>query len=179
MQALAWPSVALVVLLVYRRRFARLLGDNLRRLKAGPIEAEWEKAAEEARATIEAAETLPAVGGTPQERAGAMLKAARIFIEINPPEAVRLGWNSVAWELDALAEREMGRVPGEVHGLRQTLLASNPGASAVLERLRRLRNVGMHQPEELTSERAQEFVDLVEDFLTLLSKPRGSDGGTA
>lgn len=43
-QALAWPLVVLVALLLLRPAIAELLGrEGLRRLKAGPLEAEWER----------------------------------------------------------------------------------------------------------------------------------------
>jgi hypothetical protein len=59
-QPLAWPSVVVIVLLLYRRRVAQLLGSNLRRLTVGPVAAEWEDAVQETQATIEAAEAFPA-----------------------------------------------------------------------------------------------------------------------
>jgi hypothetical protein len=42
--AIAWPVVVLVIVFVLRRSIVTLLGrDGLRRLKAGPVEAEWER----------------------------------------------------------------------------------------------------------------------------------------
>ncbi|PWU44491.1 hypothetical protein DLJ46_25725 [Micromonospora globispora] len=163
-QALAWPSVALVVLLVYRRRIAQLLGDNLRRLKAGPIEAEWEQVAEEARATIETAEALPA-DDEPTDRVTAALNAARAWADSNGAEALQLGWTAVAWAIDEWAESEY-----ETGGRRRRLAVANPAAAGVLARLRQLREIGMREGYELTPQHSQDFLDLVEDFIGLLRK---------
>jgi hypothetical protein len=38
---LAWPAVALAAVLIFRHRLRELLGERLRSLKAGPVEATW------------------------------------------------------------------------------------------------------------------------------------------
>jgi len=40
-QTLAWPLTVLIVVLSFRRKINVLLGDRLKSLKAGPVEAEW------------------------------------------------------------------------------------------------------------------------------------------
>lgn len=161
-QALAWPSVALVVLLVYRRRVSQLLGDNLRRLTVGPIQAEWEQVAQEARATIEAADKLSEISDSADNRSVALLRAARTFIEFNPDEAIRFAWAAVVWAIDDYVDTGKFDLPSF------RLRDANPGAAAVLERLRQLRDLA---PHERTPEHAREYTDLVEDFLELLRKP--------
>ncbi|GAB3853799.1 hypothetical protein GCM10029963_45700 [Micromonospora andamanensis] len=171
-QALAWPSVVLVVLLAYRRRVAQLLGDNLRRLTVGPFEAEWDRVAGEVRASVEAASQLRAIGDEP-EGVPAMLNAARAWVDINPAEAIRLGWVGVVWALDEWAEREMETMRLDRRPERP-LSATHPGAAAVLRELRALRDLGTERPGDLLPRHAREFVQLADDLVGLLAKPARS-----
>ncbi|MEW2429779.1 hypothetical protein AB0877_17350 [Micromonospora sp. NPDC047644] len=41
LQTVAWPLTVLIVVLLFRKKINGLLGDRLRRLTAGPVEAEW------------------------------------------------------------------------------------------------------------------------------------------
>jgi hypothetical protein len=154
-QALAWPTVAAVVLLAYRRRISSLLGDNLRRLKAGPIEAEWEKVAEETRATIEAVEAAPDTGDSGEfSYIENSLKGARNLAYREPGVAIEYAYEA-AW------------ATFESH--RHQLL--NPGAAVAFNRLKRMLRVIGDQGREATPEQAREFIELVEEFLRLLDKP--------
>ncbi|MEW2331206.1 hypothetical protein AB0880_25775 [Micromonospora chersina] len=40
-QTVVWPLTVLIVVLLFRKKINGLLGDRLRRLTAGPVEAEW------------------------------------------------------------------------------------------------------------------------------------------
>lgn len=179
-QALAWPAVVVAVLVAYRRRVSDLLGDNLRRLKAGTIEAEWEKVAEEARATIEAVDALPDISDGQGERSDVvkLLGLARAFVDVEPRLAIRHAWDAALLAFEAHLPSGEGlreiRTFGKLLKTVRTRGLVNPGAALVLEQLRTLRNVGIHsagQAEETTAEQAKEFIQLVEDFLTLLEKP--------
>ncbi|MEV6811887.1 hypothetical protein [Micromonospora sp. NPDC051296] len=52
-KALAWPIVVVVIAIMYRRHIRGLLDTGLKRIKAGPFEAEWDRAAAETRAALE------------------------------------------------------------------------------------------------------------------------------
>ncbi|MFC4091939.1 hypothetical protein ACFOYX_24340 [Micromonospora sp. GCM10011541] len=172
-QALVWPAVVVVVLVMYRRRVAELLGDNLRRLRAGPLEVEWEKAAEEVRATIEAVEAVSDASDDDQpSKVEELLTIARSLVNERPPLAIAFAWEAARYAFES-------HLPGEgfedLRGLRKMLARAkarglvNPGAALVFERLFPL---GMLSYEAKgTEEQAREFVDLVEDFRTLLDKP--------
>jgi hypothetical protein len=175
-QALAWPAVVVLVLVVYRRRVSDLLGDNLRRFKAGPIEAEWEKVAEEARATIEAVEAVPDADGGSGEPSDVdkLLSLARAVADTNPASAVAYAYQAARQAFEShLPHRDLHEIPR----LRWRMdVASgrglvNPGAALVFERLSTLGNMSAHQLTEQTPEQAREFVELVEDFRTLLDRP--------
>ncbi|MGC4784760.1 hypothetical protein [Micromonospora zamorensis] len=52
-QTLAWPLTVLIVVLLFRKKINMLLGDRLRRLTAGPVEAEWADSVGVAQAAVE------------------------------------------------------------------------------------------------------------------------------
>src|SRR5262245_61520320 len=58
--ALAWPVTALVIVGAFGNQLRGLLTHELRRLKAGPLEAEWERGLEETRAAVAVQETADA-----------------------------------------------------------------------------------------------------------------------
>ncbi|WBC17585.1 hypothetical protein O7600_12495 [Micromonospora sp. WMMA1998] len=180
-QSLAWPSVVAVVLLVYRRRVSQLLGDNLRRLTVGPIEAEWERVAEETRATIEVAEALPGLeeGNDEYSHIGAMLTKARALIYARPTAAIALGGQAAQEALEAHLPKDDGDLH-HAHLVWPLLKRArergliNPGAALVFEHLQTLRNLVSHtrsDRQEWTAEQAEEYLQLVEDFMALLEQP--------
>jgi hypothetical protein len=52
-EALAWPVAAFGVALLFRAKIAELLSPSMRRLKVGPVEAEWDRTLSEAEADLE------------------------------------------------------------------------------------------------------------------------------
>lgn len=52
-KALAWPSAAIVVAVVFRTQLRSLLTQPVRRVKVGPIEAEWDRTVAEAQVELD------------------------------------------------------------------------------------------------------------------------------
>jgi hypothetical protein len=70
-QAVAWPATVLAVVLVFRKELASLLGHRLKRFRAGPVEAEWDRQLESARDAVESEAPAPvAVGATDEPASG-------------------------------------------------------------------------------------------------------------
>ncbi|MFG3603472.1 hypothetical protein [Micromonospora chersina] len=150
------------------------MNHDLRRIKAGPIEAEWERVVQETRATIQVADAAPEL--VPQDglsEAEQFLAIARSFADSKPPAAVEYAWYAAEDPLykglpqEALEKVRTNRQliqAAKLHGL------LSPGAVVVLERLNDLRNLGVHGAGP-TPHQAREFIELVEDFLTLPDGP--------
>lgn len=51
--SLAWPVAALVIVLMFRSELAGLFSSQMRRLKAGPVEVEWDRQLAEAEVDID------------------------------------------------------------------------------------------------------------------------------
>lgn len=87
---LAWPTAAVVLVLLLRGEIKGLF-RYLKKLKVGPIEAEFERAVNELKATAEAQPQLlpPPEGATPEKQLLLQL------VQINPRSAVLEAWRGV------------------------------------------------------------------------------------
>ncbi|MEU1841898.1 hypothetical protein [Micromonospora chersina] len=181
-QSLAWPSVVAVVLLLYRRRVAQLLGDNLRRLAVGPFQAEWGREVEEVRATIDAAESLPTSkeGEAELSQAQQLLRLARALVRLSPGSSIAYSWQAahVAFEDHLPMDDEEFR---ELRTLKPMLMRARarglikPEAAVVFQQLQRLLFLTHPKVESQkpTAEQAEDYLRLVEEFLVLLDRPAG------
>jgi hypothetical protein len=57
--ALAWPLVVIIIALIFRKKLTELLSERMTRLKAGPLEVEWQRQLSEAQADLEEAGATP------------------------------------------------------------------------------------------------------------------------
>lgn len=89
-EALAWP-VAAVVLVLFLRREIGLMLPLLKRIKAGPLEAEFERELKELRTTTDAELPKVAPSAETQSEATLLVKLA----ELNPRSAVLEAWQRV------------------------------------------------------------------------------------
>ncbi|MEW2385748.1 hypothetical protein AB0873_27165 [Micromonospora sp. NPDC047707] len=149
-----------------------LLGDGLRRFKAGPLEAEWETVAEEARVSIREVATVEAVPGYPTEsKIRYDLETARSMVHLPALSAsfVRLALERA---LTALLPPDY---VDRAYTLKHLLLAAREvgamsgGAFIVGERVVMLASRGAHG--HTTPVQVMELVDLAEDFIALLPLP--------
>ena len=175
--ALAWPVVALVLGLVFRRKLLALI-PTLRRLKAGPVEAEFELAAKQALANAEEVQTpspaetptcLAESGTSKNQLVIAKLREARG----DPAGAILEGWAKVDGELFRLG-LQTGTVvdPLENTGKVYSAVISSgilPAQTASLvKELRDLRNQVAHVKVAPTSEAAQDYLLAVDRAVELI-----------
>jgi len=176
-ESLAWPVVALVLGLVFRRKLVALI-PTLRKLKAGPVEAEFELAAKQVLANAEEVQSQePAEVVTPvtgqvagsDRQVIAKLREARS----DPAGAILEGWAKVDGELFRLG-LQMGTVvdPLENTGkVYNAVMASGilPAQTTSLVReLRELRNKVAHVKVHPTPEAAQDYLLAVDRACELI-----------
>jgi hypothetical protein len=160
--AVAWPLCVVIVVLIFRVQIRALLGRQLRRLKAGPIEAEWDREIQETRAAVVAQEAVLEPGDSDPQDTG-RFDRLRELASAEPSLAVLGGYQAV----DALIQnhaRMAGLPAGHVirpHELIERGVVSGLTMSAV-QGLRSLRNIAAHKPDEITPEQAAEFLELAE-----------------
>jgi hypothetical protein len=171
-QALAWPLVVLVAVLILRPALVELLGrEGLRRLKAGPLEAEWERQISRTEAELDVPPVAPTdLGGLVSDDLGEVARRA--------PAAAVL-------EAFARVERELRRVVGPAPAadrrgavslarlaLERELL---PKATVrAVEGMAVLRNLAAHGRGEVLVEQALEYLTLTDGVLFAVTQ--GGDG---
>lgn len=168
--SLAWPAIVLVLALVFRNAIKSTLGRPLRRMKAGPLEAEWdEKVAE---ALVDVAESPETVHLPP---AGRPLLAERLqpMTEQSPRGAVMAAYAEVEQllrrRLTMAGYAEPDRYPMSARQLaaiaEERGIISRQTADAI-QGATVLRNLAAHGPEdELDQRKAVDFLILADAIL--------------
>jgi hypothetical protein len=119
--SLAWPSAAVVLVVVLRRQLAGLLDGPLQRLKVGPggLEAEWDRA--ERDTAVAAAKSIP-IGSVNEEEADAVeqrLEALAPLVDSTPALVIRQAFDVIESELRHLVDGAGADLPypnSDVHG---------------------------------------------------------------
>lgn len=175
--SLAWPAGAVVVVIVLRRPIGRALNRGVRRLKAGPVEVEFDQELAEVREELRKSPELAAV--EVPALAGRLSDDLARLAEISPRSAVMEAFIRVEARLSELVEgsneptryrsaRQMARLA------RDRGLISDETLTAV-DGLAILRNLVAHSPsEEIDAERARNYLALADAVLfALRPKPAG------
>ena len=183
--SVAWPITAVIAVAVLRQPLASLLRGPMRRLKVGPVEAEWDPVAREVRRELE-------VGGesVPLERTGGVASKVTLpplpeelgrLATVSPETAVLEGYRRVEQELRAiLAVAGYGvDEPATASGLAR--IAEERGyitreTRDAVDGLSVLRNMAAHGQLDVDTARALEFTALSDGVLYSLRRAsRGSD----
>lgn len=176
-EALAWPIVALVLGLVFRRKLLELL-PTLRKFKAGPLEAEFELDTKRALASAEAAQAqIPAIeqdarfdpDGPGKREVIAKLREARG----DPVGAILEGWAKLDGELFRLGvQTGLAFAPVEnTEKVYRAVIESDTLPSetkALVRELRLLRNKVAHSRVVPTAEAAQDYLLAVDRAIELI-----------
>lgn len=158
-RSLAWPLAATILVVILRKPLASILAGRSGRLKAGPLEMEWDRLLEATEASIErtpAMKSLPSESNEIAELApvGAVLQA---YSEIE--RALRQRLESVGVkqeEIQRSGGRQLARVAAD-HGV------VSPETLNSIEGMVLLRNLAAHGQEyELSISRAREYLLLAD-----------------
>lgn len=109
---LAWPSATVVLLLLLRGEINDLF-RYVKKLKAGPVEAEFEREVKELKAAAEAQPQLlpPPEGATPEKQMLLQL------VQINPRSAVLEAWRGVEEASLRVIQNKGSRSEKRIHRL--------------------------------------------------------------
>lgn len=176
-ESLAWPIVTLVLGLVFRRKLLDLI-PALRKLKAGPVEAEFELAAKQvlANAAEASAQDESVAGKVPQELrpADGEKIVARLLNARNDPAGMILeGWAKVDGELFRLGQ-QMGLLVDPLENTQkvyQSVMAADilpVGTKQLVRELREMRNKVAHVKVHPTSDAAQDYLLAVDRVVELI-----------
>lgn len=152
-EAIAWPSVVVAVLLYLRKELPSIV-KSLRKLKFKDMELEFGEAAialaAETKRVVPAAKTGITIQGQDEETVVARLST---IAELSPRAAILEAWLLVEGAAADLLRNQrvttLSANPGPMRireGLRRAEVLTPP-QEAAFERLRRLRNEAVHAPD--------------------------------
>jgi hypothetical protein len=173
--ALAWPVAVAILLVVLRRPVSELLtsgAQRLKRVRVGPVEAEWHEQAAQATAELVAS----TVATNPE--LGAQLRRHRV-IEHDPLKAVTEGIEEVDQTLREMLLKHGVEVPADKDLVGPMALVRIARENGLVEEatvrsidgVSVMSNLAMSDPRGVTGEQALEFRALVDAVLYVL---RGS-----
>ncbi len=160
--SIAWPATALAIIWLLRKEILRLL-PFLSRLKAGPIEAEFEREVAE----IKSDPALQLPPPAPKSLAGRTEQLLQLA-SISPRSAILEAWQGIEFAIRRAGLQRIGGSPPPdvssplrvVRELSQAGLLSNEDVS-LFHDLRGLRNQATHAPDfNPTYEAVRNYIDL-------------------
>ena len=179
-ESLAWPLVTLVLGLLFRKKLLDLI-PAIRRLKAGPLEAEFELSAKQVRtsATEAISQSKPATNGELESKGeGGNEIVEKLLNARNDPSGMILaGWANVDGELFRLGH-QMGDVVDPLTSttkVYESVMSSNvlpEETRRLVGELRELRNKVAHAKVIPTSDAAQDYVLAVDRVIQLIHNYR-------
>ena len=177
--SLAWPVAGIILGLIFRKKLLDLI-PTLRRVKAGPLEAEFELATKQVLAETVAlgskaveAQALPSSSVPSVEETTARLVAART----EPTASIIEGWSALDGELHKLG-RQTGVIGDPLQSQQkvyQEMIGSEllPAETKNLVReLRQLRNQVAHAKVIPTPESAQDYLVAINRVVELIRNYR-------
>jgi hypothetical protein len=163
--SLAWPLTVAASLIALRRHIVALFVQLPKRLRAGPLEIEWD------RTYVHTARTVDPPAKTAHTTPGPSLDTSdlRTLAAESPRAAVVEAAGRIEAELrtrledggNAASSNGMRELARQAHGrgLISDLTTQN------LEGLAILRNLAAHSSEEISADKATEFLDLAEGIV--------------
>lgn len=158
--SLAWPAVLVVLLFLFRQRITELFEQLPKRLKAGPLEVEWDRAV---------AVTATGLVAPRQERAELTLTDDLADLAPLTAAAPRAAVLDAAARVEAALRARFESSDAEVppsHGLRNLARRARDAGlveadtARSIEGLGVMRDLAAHARDDVTPERAREFLTL-------------------
>lgn len=170
---LAWPFAMVIVVLLLRGEIKGLF-RYVKRLKAGPVEAEFEREVKELKATAEAQPSLlpPPEGATPEKQLLLQL------VQINPRSAVLEAWRGIEDASIRVIQTKGFYVPERQSNSPLAVIRSlnkegilNADEVALYHDLRSLRNQAAHASDfSPTTDAALNYIELAGRLRQVLEK---------
>ena len=174
--SLAWPAAIAVAVIVLRRPIGIALGRGVRRLRAGPVEVEFDQELAEVRQELRRS---PELAAGPQRMPDSLGYELAKLTEVSPRAAVLEAYARIEARLTELLA-ETGTDAPRTSGLVLARLARDKGlisdvTVSAVDGLAVLRNVTAHSAtDEIGTERARDYVTLADAVLYAMRAKPGS-----
>jgi hypothetical protein len=180
--SLAWPVTILGVAWYFRRGIAAALARPIRRMRAGPVVAEWEEQA--AEAAVDVAKS-PESGERPPPSPSILSDRLRSIAEQDPRAAVMSAYAEIEQalrrKLIAAGYVDTERRPAGARQLANEAVRRelvSPQISQAVDGLTVLRNLAAHGPtDELDSRKALDYLVLADGVLYAVEAKAASPRG--
>jgi hypothetical protein len=180
--SLAWPLAVVAIALLFRSKLLLLLSPAMKRLKIGPIEAEWDRQAATTEVELEQARVSAPEQRLPSRprpsHVQSALDTARSFLEAGHFNvAVIEGFGAVERSLHALLmDANVSVTELHVRGAGMARLAEKSGlvtheTANSVEGLAVLKNLAAMTDVQTSAQRAENFLALVEGVLFAIENP--------
>jgi hypothetical protein len=174
--SLAWPASVVVVVTVLRRPIGAALNRGIRRLRAGPVEVEFDQELAEVRQELRQSPEL-AAAEVPAKDASLSEELARLA-EVSPRAAVLEAFARIETRLVEVIEEAGAQPASAVGGQALARLAHRQGlisdeTLSAVDGLSVLRNLAAHNPnDDIGVSRARDYIALADAVLfALRAKP--------
>lgn len=177
--SLAWPVAGIVLGLMFRKKLLELL-PTLRKVKAGPLEAEFEMAAKQVLAGTADVVSKEAKTDAPHPTTGSSVgdAAAKLLTARAEPTATIIeGWSTLDGELHKLGRQtgiEIDPLENQLKVYQATMDSDVLPAETkkLVRELRKLRNQVAHAQVVPTPDSAQDYLVAVERVVDLIRNYR-------
>lgn len=167
--SLAWPAAVFGLVVLLRRPLGEALTHGIRRLKAGPLEIEFDQEATEVREEIR---RIPEVAAAEPRRLPVSLadELARL-VEVSPRAAVLEAFARIEERLEDLLEKAGKRPDRRLGGPALARLASGHKLISIetgdaVQGLSVLRNLAAHAPrDDIGTDRTRDYVAMADAVL--------------
>lgn len=184
--SLAWPAGVLAVVIILRKPLGVVLGQGVRRVKAGPVEVEFDQLKAEVREELARSPELAEAQVPSLADSLSLGEELSRLAEIAPETAIVLAYNRIEARLAEMAvdagDWSLGIPPGGralVRLVRQRELISDETLAAI-EGLSVLRDLTVHSGGDIGVDRARDYLALADAVIYVLRpKPSSSDHSRA
>jgi hypothetical protein len=183
--SLAWPVATALIVMILRKPIGSALGRGVRRLRAGPVEVEFDRELDEVREELRKSPELAAADLNALSR-GELSDDLAGLAEQSPRAAVLEAFARIEGRLGELL-KQASCLPARVQGARHMArLAWEQGlisdeTLAAIDGVSILRNLAAHSPrDDIGVDRARDYLVLADAVLfALRSRPSTPPGSSA
>jgi hypothetical protein len=183
--SLAWPAAVTAVVIVLRRPISTALGRGVHRVRAGPVEVEFDQELAEVREELRRSPELAAA--TPPVLPVSLREELARVAEVSPRAAVLEAFSRIEARLVQVLDNARAEPSQAVGGRALARRAHAHGlisdeTLAAIDGLSVLRNLAAHSPaDEIGVDRARDYLALADAVLYALraKKPADPSSGPA
>ena len=176
-QSLAWPAGVVAVVIVLRKPIGAVLGQGVRRVKAGPVEVEFDQLQAEIREELARSPELADAQVPAQIGSLSLGEELSRLAEVAPETAVMTAYRRIEERLTEILDGDDALPRDWVTGRQLAKIAWERGliseeARAAIDGLSVLRNLTAHVGGDISADRARDYLALADAVLyALRSKP--------